>query len=126
MAPGRIPGAGANPERIDNSADAALSAFRAHYGDPPIDRDAIFGYSVARCTRRIVASDSPPGPAKARPRIPFASDFHTSARDLATLPPGYETGPEYPSSSPVSAPPAPRIDDRITCITCPPKPTATP
>ena len=94
-----IPGVGANMERIDNITDAALRAFRAHYADPSIDKDAIFDYVYGALHapewRKRFANDL----AKELPRIPFAADFHAFARagrSLAALHLGYETAPEYP------------------------------
>ncbi len=89
---------GTSLERIDNISDTALAAFRAHYGDPAITKDAIFDYAYgvlhAPDYRARFADDL----SKALPRIPFAPDFCTFAeagRALAELHLGYETGPEY-------------------------------
>ena len=87
------------PERIDNITDAALRAFRKHYNDDGIDKDAIFDYAYgllhAPAYRERFANDL----AKELPRIPFAPDFRAFARagrKLAKLHLGYETCAEYP------------------------------
>lgn len=86
------------PERIDNISDTALRAFRVHYSDSKISKDAIFDYVYgalhAPAYRKRFANDL----AKELPRIPFAVDFHAFAeagRRLAELHLGYESGPEY-------------------------------
>ena len=87
-------------ERVDNITDAALNAFREHYGnDPDITKDAIFDYVYgllhAPAYQERFANDL----AKALPRVPMAHDFHGFAqagRALAELHLGYETCPEYP------------------------------
>ena len=86
-------------ERVDNITDAALSAFRKHYGDEAISKDAIFDYVYgvlhAPDYRKRFANDL----AKALPRIPFAPDFHVFAdagRALMELHLGYEDCEEYP------------------------------
>ena len=86
-------------ERVDNITDAALLAFRKHYGDDKITKDTIFEYVYgvlhAPAYRERFANDL----AKALPRIPMASDFDAFAaagRDLAVLHLGYETCAEYP------------------------------
>ena len=94
-----LPGVESKPERIDNVTDAALRAFRKHYNDESIDKDAIFDYAYgllhAPAYRERFANDL----AKELPRIPFAPDFRAFAqagRDLARLHLGYETCTEYP------------------------------
>ena len=84
---------------MDNVTDTALSAFRKHYGDEGISKDMIFDYVYgvlhAPSYRERFANDL----AKALPRIPFASDFHTFAgagRALMDLHLGYEDCEEYP------------------------------
>ena len=86
-------------ERVDNISDRALAAFRTHYQDPAISKDAIFAYVYgvlhAPDFRARFAHDL----AKALPRIPFAPDFQAFAQAgvaLATLHLNYETGPQYP------------------------------
>ena len=86
-------------ERIDNITDIALAAFRTHYQDPTMSKDAIFAYVYgvlhAPDFRARFAHDL----AKALPRIPFAPDFQAFAQAgqvLATLHLNYETGPQYP------------------------------
>ena len=85
--------------RVDNINDTALRAFRVHYADNTITRDAIFDYVYgilhAPEYRERFANDL----AKELTRIPFAPDFHVFAeagRELTALHLGYETGPQYP------------------------------
>ncbi len=85
--------------RMDNVTDTALSAFRKHYGDEGITKDAIFEYVYgvlhAPAYRERFANDL----AKALPRIPFAPDFHPFAaagHALMDLHIGYEDCEEYP------------------------------
>ena len=84
---------------IDNITDTALRAFRVHYNDNTITRDAIFDYVYgvlhAPAYRERFANDL----AKELPRVPFAPEFHTFAtagRRLAELHLGYEHGEEWP------------------------------
>ena len=86
-------------ERVDNISDTALAAFRTHYQDPAISKDAIFAYVYgvlhAPDFRARFAHDL----AKSLPRVPFAPDFQAFAQAgqaLATLHLNYETGPQYP------------------------------
>ena len=86
-------------ERVDNITDAALRAFREHYADDEITKDAIFDYVYgvlhAPAYRERFANDL----SKALPRVPMAQDFGAFAeagRDLAALHLGYETCDEYP------------------------------
>ena len=86
-------------ERVDNISDTALAAFRTHYQDPAISKDAIFAYVYgvlhAPDFRTRFAHDL----AKSLPRIPFAADFQAFAQAgqaLAALHLHYETGPQYP------------------------------
>ena len=87
------------PERIDNISDTALHAFRKHYGDDTITKDAIFDYVYgvlhAPSYREAFANDL----SKMIPRIPFAADFHAFAeagKSLAALHLNYETCEQYP------------------------------
>ncbi|MDD9975385.1 MAG: DEAD/DEAH box helicase family protein [Candidatus Poribacteria bacterium] len=87
------------PERIDNISDTALHAFREHYGDHSITKDAIFDYVYGvlhtPSYREAFANDL----SKMIPRIPFAPDFHTFAATgvaLADLHLNYETCERYP------------------------------
>ena len=87
------------PKRIDNIPDSALAAFRAHYADDAITKDAIFDYVYgalhASDFRERFANDL----AKQLPRVAMADDFHAFAeagRALAVLHLGYETCDEYP------------------------------
>ena len=87
------------PKRIDNIPDSALAAFRAHYADGAITKDAIFDYVYgtlhASDFRERFANDL----AKQLPRVAMADDFRAFAeagRALAVLHLGYETCDEYP------------------------------
>ena len=87
------------PDRIDNISDTALHAFREHYNDDTITKDAIFDYVYgvlhAPSYREAFANDL----SKMIPRIPFAPDFHTFAAAgvaLADLHLNYETCKQYP------------------------------
>ena len=97
----RLPGIGEAPDRIDNISDTALCAFREHYQDSTITKDAIFDYIYgvlhAPSYREQFANDL----SKGLPRIPFAPDFHAFAEvggALAVLHLGYETCEQYPLS----------------------------
>ena len=86
-------------ERIDNLSDGALAAFRRHYADATITKDAIFDYVYgvlhAPDYRERFANDL----AKTLPRIPMAPDFWTFAdagRALSRLHLDYETCDPYP------------------------------
>ena len=99
------------PDRIDNISDTALSAFRTHYDDRTITKDAIFDYVYgvlhAPGYRERFANDL----SKELPRIPFAADFHAFAdagRALAALHLGYETCQEFPLDLAYSQPGDPR------------------
>ena len=96
---GTFDGIDAAPDRIDNISDTALHAFRDHYGDDTITKDAIFDYVYgilhAPRYREEFANDL----SKMIPRIPFAPDFHTFAEAgavLASLHLNYETCEQYP------------------------------
>ena len=87
------------PDRIDNISDTALHAFREHYNDDTITKDAIFDYVYgvlhAPSYREAFANDL----SKMIPRIPFAPDFHIFAAAgvaLADLHLNYETCERYP------------------------------
>ena len=89
------------PDRIDNISDTALCAFREHYRDDTITKDALFDYIYgvlhAPSYREAFANDL----SKEIPRIPFAPDFHAFAeagKELASLHLGYETCEQYPLS----------------------------
>jgi len=86
------------PERIDNISDTTLQAFRKHYGDNTITKDAIFDYVYgilhAPRYREEFANDL----SKMIPRIPFAPDFRAfsqAGEALAALHLGYETCEQY-------------------------------
>ena len=85
-------------DRIDNISDTALRAFREHYQDSTITKDAIFDYIYgvlhAPSYQEQFANDL----SKEIPRIPFAPDFHAFAeagQALAALHLGYETCEQY-------------------------------
>ncbi len=93
-----LPGIGYAPNRIDNISDTALRAFREHYHDNTITKDAIFDYVYgvlhAPSYREQFANDL----SKEIPRIPFAPNFHAFAeagKALAALHLGYETCEQY-------------------------------
>ena len=113
-AQGELPGIGTEPERVDNIADTALRAFRVHYADSTIGKDAIFDYVYgilhAPAYRERFANDL----AKELPRVPLAPEFHAFAeagRELAALHLGYETCEEYPLEVVFSRPGEPRPED---------------
>ena len=87
------------PDRVDNISDTALRAFREHYSDNTITKDAIFDYVYgilhAPSYREEFANDL----SKMIPRIPYAPDFHAFAEAgtaLANLHLNYETCERYP------------------------------
>ena len=87
------------PERIDNISDTALNAFRNHYRDDSITKDAIFDYIYgilhAPSYRDEFANDL----SKMIPRVPFAPDFRSfteAGAVLADLHLNYETCEQYP------------------------------
>ncbi len=86
-------------ERVDNITDAALDAFRQHYGSDTITKDLIFEYVYgvlhAPTYRARFANDL----SKDLPRIPMVPDFEAFAeagRALMGLHLGYEACAEYP------------------------------
>ena len=96
---GTFEGIDAAPDRIDNISDTALHAFREHYSDNTITKDAIFDYVYgilhAPSYREEFANDL----SKMIPRIPFAPDFRAFAAAgaaLADLHLNYETCERYP------------------------------
>ncbi|MCY4431162.1 MAG: hypothetical protein OXC11_12325 [Rhodospirillales bacterium] len=89
----------ASRERVDNISDTALTAFRKHYTNDTITKDAIFDYVYgvlhAPDYRARFGNDL----TKELPRIPKAPDFHAFAaagQALARLHLEYETCTEYP------------------------------
>ncbi len=100
-------------ERVDNITDAALDAFRAHYGDSAITKDRIFDYVYgvlhAPKYRERFANDL----LKELPRVPFAPDFHAfeaAGGALLDLHIGYEKCEEYPLRLESKASTAPASD----------------
>ncbi|MDE0323505.1 MAG: DEAD/DEAH box helicase family protein [Candidatus Poribacteria bacterium] len=88
-----------SPERIDNISDTALKAFREHYQDDTITKDAIFDYVYGILHspnyREQFANDL----SKMIPRIPHAPDFRAFAeagQKLAELHLNYETCEQFP------------------------------
>ena len=86
-------------ECVDNITDTALRAFRDHYHNDGITKDAIFDYVYgvlhAPAYRQRFAYDL----SRALPRVPMALDFDAFAeagRELAALHLGYESGQAYP------------------------------
>ena len=84
---------------IDNITDTALRAFRVHYNDNTITKDAIFDYVYgilhAPAYRERFANDL----AKELPRVPFAPEFQAFAaagNRLAELHLDYENSEEWP------------------------------
>ena len=89
------------PDRIDNISDTALRAFRDHYRDDAITKDAIFDYVYGVLHAPIYREEFANDLSKEIPRIPFAPDFHAFAKAgkvLAVLHLGYETCEQYPLS----------------------------
>ena len=96
---GTLQGIREAPDRLDNILDTALRAFREHYSNNTITKDAIFDYVYgvlhARSYREEFANDL----SKELPHIPFAPDFDAFAKagkELAALHLGYETCEQYP------------------------------
>ena len=94
-----LQGIGETRDRIDNISDTALRAFREHYRDDAITKDAIFDYVYGvlhtPSYREQFANDL----SKEIPRIPFVPDFHAFAEAggaLAALHLSYETCEQYP------------------------------
>ena len=85
--------------RVDNITDSALAAFRGHYRDDEITKDAIFDYVYgvlhAPAYRERFRNDL----AKDLPRLPLAPDFDAfgaAGCQLAALHLDYETCQEHP------------------------------
>ncbi len=94
-----LQGIGEPLERIDNISDTALYAFREHYQDNTITKDAIFDYVYGILHASSYREDFANDLSKELPRIPFAPDFHAFAeagKELAALHLGYETCEQYP------------------------------
>ena len=87
------------PDRIDNISDAALQAFRKHYGDDTISKDNIFDYIYGILHSPTYRKDFANDLSKMIPRIPFAPDFSPFAEAgaaLADLHLNYETCEQSP------------------------------
>ncbi len=98
-------------EHIDNIADTALDAFRVHYKDGFISKDAIFDYVYGILHHSGYREQFENDLAKELPRIPFAPDFHAfseAGRRLTELHLNYETCEEYPLDIVFSQPGEPR------------------
>ena len=86
-------------DRIDNISDTALTAFRKHYTNDTITKDAIFDYVYGVLHAPDFRERFATAFAKELPRIPKAPDFHAFAgagEALARLHLEYETCDEYP------------------------------
>ena len=94
-------------ERVDNISDTALAAFRSHYQDPAITKDAIFNYVYGVLHAPDFRARFTNDLAKSLPRIPFAPDFQAFAQAgqaLATLHLNDESGPQYPLTPEATGP----------------------
>ena len=88
----------ASHERIDNISDTALAAFRKHYADEKITKDAIFDYVYGVLHAPDFRERFATAFAKELPRAPMGHDFHAFAaagQALARLHLEYETCDEY-------------------------------
>ncbi len=97
----RLQGIGDVPDRIDNISDTALRAFRGHYRDDTLTKDAIFDYVYGILHSPSYREEFANDLSKEIPRIPFAPDFHAfaeSGKALAAIHLGYETCEQYPLS----------------------------
>ena len=86
------------PDPIDNISDTALHAFRQHYSDDVITKDAIFDYIYGILHVSNYREQFAYDLSRELPRIPFASDFHIFAeagQSLADLHLNYETCEQY-------------------------------
>ncbi len=87
--------------RLDNISDTALAAFRAHYRDDGITKDAIFDYVYGVLHSSVYRERFANDVSKMLPRIPFAPDFGAfsdAGAALARLHLNYETCEAYPLS----------------------------
>ena len=93
-----LPGIDEVPCRVDNISDTALGAFRDHYSDDTITKDAIFDYVYGILHTPSYREEFANNLSKEMPRIPFASDFCAFAdagAALASLHLSYETCERY-------------------------------
>ena len=93
-----LPGIGDVPERIDNISDTALRAFREHYSDDTITKDALFDYVYGVLHAPSYGTAFANDLSKMIPRIPFAPNFHAFAeagKALGELHVGYERSKRY-------------------------------
>ena len=84
---------------IDNISDTALRAFREHYSDDTITKDALFDYVYGVLHTPRYGTEFANDLSKMIPRIPFAPDFHAFAaagKALGELHLGYERCERYP------------------------------
>ena len=65
--------------RIDNISDTALRAFREHYSDDTITKDALFDYVYGVLHAPSYGTAFANDLSKMIPRIPFVPDFHAFA-----------------------------------------------
>ena len=90
------------PERIDNISDTALRAFRKHYPNDTITKDAIFDYIYGILHAPSYCEQFANDLSKMLPHIPYAPDFRAFAdagKALADLHLNYETCERYPHLS---------------------------
>ena len=93
-----LPGVEPEPSRIDNISDTALNAFREHYRDDTITKDAIFDYVYGVLHAPSYREQFANNLSKELPRIPFAPDFYAFAeagKALAGFHLGYESCEQY-------------------------------
>ena len=84
--------------RIDNISDTALRAFREHYSDDTITKDALFDYVYGVLHAPSYGTAFANDLSKMIPRIPFVPDFHAFAeagKALGELHVGYERSKRY-------------------------------
>ena len=84
--------------RIDNISDTALRAFREHYSDDTITKDALFDYVYGVLHAPSYGTAFANDLSKMIPRIPFVPDFHAFAEAggaLGELHVGYERSKRY-------------------------------
>ena len=84
--------------RIDNISDTALRAFREHYSDDTITKDALFDYVYGVLHAPSYGTAFANDLSKMIPRIPFAPDFRAFAEAggaLGELHVGYERSKRY-------------------------------
>ena len=96
-----LPGIEAALEKMDNITDTALRAFRVHYNDNTITKDAVFNYIYGILHSPIYRERFANDLVKELPRVPMAPDFRAfvkAGQELGALHLGYETCEKYPLS----------------------------